>query len=95
MFRDGVPWWPNRNFERDVIRPEQDARYEHDAWEEKVAEYLEGKDRVTVNQVGNAIGLEIHRTSSGDTRRIGSILQHLQRCKARTGQTRWWRPKGQ
>jgi predicted P-loop ATPase len=95
LFHDGVPWWPNRNFERNVIRPEQDARYEHDAWEEKVAEYLEGKDRVTVNQVASmAIGLEIHRTSSGDTRRIGSILQHLQWCKARTGQTRWWRPKG-
>lgn len=41
-FNAGEHWWPDREFEDRVIRPEQEARYESDAWEEGVAAFLQG-----------------------------------------------------
>jgi hypothetical protein len=29
-------WWPDKDFEREYIMPEQAARYEADAWEETI-----------------------------------------------------------
>ena len=31
-FWDGAAWWPEKDFEREQIMPEQEARYEADAW---------------------------------------------------------------
>jgi predicted P-loop ATPase len=41
-FNCGVQWWPDSNFEFDSIGDEQDARYESDAWEEPIANFLKG-----------------------------------------------------
>jgi Virulence-associated protein E len=40
-------WWPDKDFEREYIAPRQAARYESDAWEELVEEYLEPKETLT------------------------------------------------
>jgi predicted P-loop ATPase len=53
-YRERVPWWPDKDFEREHIAPEQDARYEGDVWEEPIRRFLELKQRTTVLQV--AIG---------------------------------------
>ena len=47
MYRRGAAWWPDKDFEREHIVPQQAARYEADAWEENIATYLEIKSRVT------------------------------------------------
>ena len=39
-FKQGERWWPDAKFERDTIAPEQEARFEPDAWEQPIAEYL-------------------------------------------------------
>jgi predicted P-loop ATPase len=62
QFRAGFWWWPDKDFEREHIMPEQAARYEADAWEEPIAKFLKGKAQVTVMMVaGGALGFEIER----------------------------------
>ena len=36
-FKRGAPWWPDKDFEREHMMPEQEARYEADVWEENIA----------------------------------------------------------
>ena len=40
-FKAGAPWWPSREFEQEHIRPQQEARFEPDAWEQPIARYLD------------------------------------------------------
>jgi hypothetical protein len=48
LFQAGVHWWPEAEFERKHIVGEQEARVEPDIWEEKIAEYLDGRTRTTL-----------------------------------------------
>lgn len=71
----GEHWWPDAAFEREHIQPEQEARYEGDPWEEVIAPWLNGRDRVTVYQVAfEAIKCETPRIGTADQRRITAIL---------------------
>jgi hypothetical protein len=40
-FKDGEPWWPNGEFERETIATEQEARFEADVWETPIADFLD------------------------------------------------------
>jgi len=42
LFWQGADWWPNAEFERLHITPEQDKRYEADAWEDSISRFLAG-----------------------------------------------------
>ena len=42
LFRQGAQWWPNAEFEQAHIAPEQEARYEADAWEDSISRFLAG-----------------------------------------------------
>jgi predicted P-loop ATPase len=92
LYRHGEPWWPNRDFEREHIVPEQEDRYETDIWEDRIAEFLLFKDKVTVGDVArNALFLETPRIGTVDQRRITAVLEHLQWRRARGGKgVRWW-----
>ena len=50
-YRAGDPWWPNAHFEREHIKPEQDARYEADPWEQAIVDYVEPFSRVRVTDI--------------------------------------------
>jgi len=99
LFRQGERWWPDQAFEAQHIRPQQDARYEADAWEEKAEAYLadvlkrEVKDRrTTVLQVAvHGLGFDPAKIGTADQRRIIAAMQRLHWERgARSNGTRWF-----
>jgi predicted P-loop ATPase len=96
MFRDGVKWYPTKNFEKEHIKPEQDDRYEGDEWENDIAEYLQGKTAVLISEVAlGALGFESQqRLGTADQWRIRRAMQHLrwERGKRGPGGKRYWVP---
>jgi predicted P-loop ATPase len=97
MYRRKEPWWPGKNFEREHIMPEQAARYESDAWEESINNYLTTASRVTVGQVAReAIGIETARIGTADQRRIAAALEQIGWRRERPDNKtdwqgkRWW-----
>ena len=99
MYRRKAMWWPDKDFEREHIMPEQAARYEADAWEENIATYIEIKSKVTVGEVARmALGIETARIGTADQRRIAAALERLGWRRERAdGNTdwqgkRWWVP---
>jgi predicted P-loop ATPase len=98
-FRKGVRWWPDKDFERDHIMPQQAARYEADVWEENIATYLANKidGRVTVGQVAREVlGIETPKIGTAEQRRIAAAMEQIGWRRERPdGKTdwqgkRWW-----
>jgi predicted P-loop ATPase len=78
LYRAGVRWWPDETFEAEHIRPQQGARYEADAWQEPVAEYLVGRTTTTVGQILRlGLFVETPRLGTHDMRRVSNILEKL------------------
>jgi predicted P-loop ATPase len=98
-FRNRVRWWPDKDFERDHIMPQQAARYEADVWEENIATYLSNKKdaRVTVGQVAReGLGIETLKIGTAEQRRIAAAMEQIGWRRERPdGKTdwqgkRWW-----
>jgi len=75
-------WWGDRytraQFEQQQIAPQQDARYEEDAWQEIVGNFLEDKASVTVAEIAkSALTMTVDRVGTADQRRIAAILQRF------------------
>ena len=95
LFARGMAWWPDETFERKHITPEQEARYEADAWEEAIAEFLKGRTiRTTVLEVARrALSIETPKLGTTEQRRIAAILDRLGWMRgSRTGSERPWVP---
>jgi predicted P-loop ATPase len=106
-YKTGEPWWPNREFERKHMRPQQDSRFEADAWEDEISTFLaqtvavaaEAKQlpRVLIAQVAKeALSFHVARIGTADQRRITAIMEFLgwsraEKREAGTGR-RWWIP---
>ena len=92
-FHSGERWWPDKDFEREHIMPEQEARYEADAWEENIAQYIGTKAQVTVGEIAHkGLLIEPPRISRADQLRIAAALERLgwRRDKKDWRGTRWW-----
>lgn len=90
LYRAGVQWWPTADFEAEHIQPQQEARYEVDAWEDTVAAYLRTVPRTTVMEVGTeALGLDRGKVGRAEQNRIVKILDRLKWAKGTRG------PKGE
>lgn len=76
-YRRGEQAWPDKAFEKAHIRPEQDARYEADIWEDPVRAFLTDEDRTTLHEIATALGLKQAQLGTRDTRRITAILRRL------------------
>ena len=92
LYRQGFRWWPDAAFEREFIVPEQEARYEADAWEEQIRGFLTGKERTTVLDVAQrGLKIDLPRIGTADQRRITAALERLGWARGkRAGTARWW-----
>jgi len=97
LYRQGVSWWPDKQFEREHIQPQQEARYEADVWEDKIHNVLLGKSRVTVGQVAiDGLGFETPRIGRSEQNRIMAAMERVGWKRERPdGKTdwqgkRWW-----
>jgi predicted P-loop ATPase len=78
LYRGGIRWWPDAQFEREHIKPEQDARYDADAWEDPIARYLQERTKATVTQIAReALDIASARIGTAEQRRITTILEGL------------------
>ena len=92
-FHDGEQWWPDKEFEREHVAPEQEARFEVDAWEESISTYLTSRSKVTIGQVAlEALGIDVPRLGRAEQNRVSAALQRLgwkREPKDWKGK-RWW-----
>lgn len=92
-YRQGFRWWPSADVERTLIAPEQDARYEQDAWEDVLKDFLAGRSRTTILEVArDGLFITTDRIGTTDQRRIGAALRRLGWSEHRIGKARWWAP---
>lgn len=76
-YREGVKWWVEPD-ERELFRIEQDKRFQEDAWQEPIEDYLYNKTRVTIAELlEHALKLEKARWDKMSQMRAGSILKRL------------------
>jgi predicted P-loop ATPase len=96
LYQQGFRWWPDAAFEREFIAPEQEARYEADAWEEEIRSFLAGKQRTTVLEVAqHGLKIELPKIGTADQRRITAALERLGWTRGkRAGAARWWVASG-
>jgi predicted P-loop ATPase len=102
LYRQRERWWPDAAFEREHIVPEQESRYEADAWEGPIAAYLAelmgtmyaDRRKTTVHKVAAfALSIETSKLGTTEQRRIASALVRLGWKRGpRDKFARWWVP---
>lgn len=76
LYHAGARWWPDAAFEQIQIRPEQEERFEYDAWEESIVVWLVKRERVLVGEVArDCLKIDTPRLGRSEQNRIVSILQ--------------------
>jgi predicted P-loop ATPase len=93
-YHDGEQWWPDRAFEHDHVQPEQEARFEADAWEENIDKYLSTASKVTIGQVAReALLIDVPKLGRAEQNRIAAAMQRLgwkRQPKKDWQGNRWW-----
>jgi predicted P-loop ATPase len=97
LFEHGVPWHPASDFERQHIHPEQDARYETDAWEEPIRDYLKlhKPEKIYLRELYDPLHIDLPGRSRTTSNRIVAILERLgwtRLKKDSDGNTPWGPP---
>ena len=78
LYRAGERWWPDRAEERTLFKPEQDERFEADAIEPLVEEYLRQHSKTTLWRIMvDALGYEKARMPRSDQNRVIEVLERL------------------
>lgn len=91
-YRAGTAWWPDAQFEALHMRPQQERRFEHDAWEDHVIPWLKGRQRVIVGQVlTDCLGIEKGRIGRSDQNRVTAMLERAgwRRLPKHNGNVEW------
>jgi predicted P-loop ATPase len=92
----GEQWWPDPDFERQHIKPQQDRRYEDDPWRGHIAEHIADLSRTTITAIArNKLGFDaVAKIGTADQRRIAGVLASLGwHPGGRDGGHRYYEPK--
>jgi predicted P-loop ATPase len=103
LYRAGSRWWPDVAFERDHIAPQQEARYEADAWEDLIVARLDAVKetqnhpkglKITVQQIADELLVKTDKLGTAEQRRISSAFERAgwERGSRGTKGERWWVP---
>jgi predicted P-loop ATPase len=77
-YRTGEKWWPAEEFERALIKPQQEIRYEVDPWEEAISSFVETLSEVRLASISqNVLGMEIKQVGRREQNRIVGVLTRL------------------
>jgi predicted P-loop ATPase len=91
QYRKGARWWLDRDFEQQHIVPEQETRYELDAWANPTWKHLQTVARTTIGEIAqDALDLDLSRLGIAEQRRIAAILLKLGWKPRRNKHERWW-----
>jgi predicted P-loop ATPase len=91
---EGISWHPDRDFEKQFIAPQQEARYDHDAWENRIEAFLQPRTETTIAEIAT-IGLEmqISQLDRPKQMRIAAIVKRAGWIKNQnTRPVKWCRP---
>ncbi len=93
-FRAREKWWPDGDFERQHIRPQQEARYDADPWEQPISDYIAPLARVRVTDIArDALHIEsIGKIGTAEQRRIIGVLMSKGWTSDRNWQGRFYSP---
>jgi predicted P-loop ATPase len=77
-YRAHEQWWPDEQFEAEHIRPQQEQRFETDAWEDAIATYVQPWSQVRILDIASeALNIGKEKLGTSEQRRIISILTKL------------------
>jgi predicted P-loop ATPase len=94
-YQDRVPHWPDAQFERELIMPEQQARYSGDIWEDRIERYIADKERVTAAEIArDALSIPDGQMRHEHALRIASTLRAAGWELRRSERVRWWKRIG-
>ncbi|EJL53929.1 putative P-loop ATPase [Rhizobium sp. CF122] len=91
-------WWPDQEFEAAHSKPEQEGRYEQDAWFAAIADYLSREHGYVelMSVARNALNFQDKEIGTRDQRRISALLTACGWVRAQTNdpltrRARWYR----
>jgi predicted P-loop ATPase len=94
LFKSKEQWWPDGDFERTHIAPEQEAMVVVDPWLQPIEAWLNSSNRTspTSFEIASGIGVPTAQIHSGHTRRIAAIMRSLGWVqRGRDGNVRLWK----
>jgi predicted P-loop ATPase/5S rRNA maturation endonuclease (ribonuclease M5) len=95
LYRSGHPWHITDPKLLEAAQHEQEDRYEGDAWEDQLANFLSDKKVVTVSEALKALGFDTQRMDRTAQNRVTRILIRLgwERGKRKSWGRIWIRPE--
>jgi predicted P-loop ATPase len=97
LYREGAPWWPDREFEAEHIAPQQDERFERHPWQEPIETWISenGIQRCTVTSVlTGPLSVPLAQISRRMQSDVAAIFVGLKWFRSRSRGRDWFvRPK--
>ncbi len=87
------PWWLDTPQLVSAASEEQEARFEHDPWEEIIVKHINGLRETSMNSLLEAVGVPTERRSTTEQKRVAAIMRRLnwERKQVGTGPCRSWK----